>query len=132
MSLCRKAIHYLDQPFTIWGDGNQTRCFLYIDDCVDATLKLMESDISEPLNIGSDRLVTIEELADLIIFISGKPIEKEHDLSRPQGVRGRNASLTLTRNLLGWEPKVSLEEGLEKSYRWLEGILNSLVAGVSE
>jgi nucleoside-diphosphate-sugar epimerase len=80
----------------------------------------MESDFDKPLNIGSERLVTIDELADIIIRVSGKKITKEYDLSAPQGVRGRNADITLTRKVLGWEPKVSLEEGLARTYEWIE------------
>ena len=104
----------------IWGDGKQTRSFLYIDDCLEGTYKLMESDFREPLNIGSDRLITIDELTDMVIKISGKKIIKKHNLSAPQGVRGRNSDNTLCKQVLGWEPKISLEEGLEKTYRWIE------------
>ena len=80
----------------------------------------MESDYKEPLNIGSDRLVTIDEMADIIAKIAGKNIKKNHLLEKPQGVRGRNSDNTLCKQVLGWEPKVSLEEGLEKTYRWIE------------
>jgi nucleoside-diphosphate-sugar epimerase len=86
---------------------------------------LMESDYEKPLNIGSDRLVSIDELADIIIRISGKRIAKRCDLSRPQGVRGRNSDNTRLREVLGWEPKVSLEEGIEITYRWIEGQLHA-------
>ena len=79
----------------------------------------MESDYDKPLNIGSDRLVTMDELADIIIRISGKKVEKKHNFSAPQGVRGRNADLSLVKKILGWEPKVTLEQGLEKTYRWI-------------
>jgi nucleoside-diphosphate-sugar epimerase len=79
----------------------------------------MESDYDKPLNIGSDRLVTIDELADIIIKISGKKIKKKYNLCAPQGVRGRNADLTLLKQVLGWEPKISLEEGLKKTYAWI-------------
>lgn len=112
--LIMKALRYPEEKFIIWGDGKQTRSFLYIDDCVEGILKLMESDYREPLNIGSDRLVTIDGLARIIIDISGKNINIEHDLSKPQGVRGRNADLTLVKEVLGWEPKISLEEGLKR------------------
>jgi len=104
----------------IWGDGKQTRSYCYIDDCVRGSIMLMESNYTKPLNIGSDRLVSIDELADIIINISGKKISKNYDLSAPQGVRGRNADLTLVKKVLGWEPRVSLEEGLEKTYKWIE------------
>ena len=104
----------------IWGDGKQTRSFCYIDDCLEGTFRLMESDYKEPLNIGSDRLVIIDEMADIIAKIAGKNIKKNHLLEKPQGVRGRNSDNTLCKQVLGWEPKVSLEEGLEKTYRWIE------------
>jgi GDP-D-mannose 3',5'-epimerase len=84
----------------------------------------MESDYDKPVNIGSDRIVTINELADMIIKISGKTIKKKYDLKAPQGVRGRNADLTLVKKMIGWEPKVNLEEGLEKTYRWIEKKVN--------
>ncbi|MBA7502439.1 GDP-L-fucose synthase [subsurface metagenome] len=121
-ALCRKIAETSNpDTITIWGDGKQTRSFCYIDDCVRGTIILMESDYDQPLNIGSDRLVTIDELADIIIKISGKKIRKEYDLSAPQGVRGRNADLTLVKKMLEWKPEVSLEEGLEKTYKWIEG-----------
>ena len=120
-ALCRKVAEaHNPGTITIWGDGKQTRSYCYIDDCVRGTVMLMESDYDKPLNIGSDRLVTIDELADIILKISGKKITKEYDLSAPQGVRGRNADITLVREVLGWEPKISLEEGLARTYKWIE------------
>jgi nucleoside-diphosphate-sugar epimerase len=116
--LILKVLRYPEQDFVLWGDGKQTRSFLYIDDCVEGVLKLMESDYTKPVNIGSDRLVTIEELAKIVIKISGKEITIKHDLSKPQGVRGRNADLTLVKRVLGWEPKISLEEGMRRTYQW--------------
>jgi len=119
-ALCRKVALAEDGgSIVLWGDGKQTRSFLYIDDCLRGVDMLMESDRDEPLNIGSDRLVTIDELARMIIKISGKNLTIEHDLSKPQGVRGRNADLTLVKKALGWEPEVSLEEGMEKTYKWI-------------
>ncbi len=103
----------------IWGDGKQTRSFLYIDDCLEGSWRLMESDFRAPLNIGSDRLVTVDDVADMLIKISGKKIVKKYDVSAPQGVRGRNSDNTLCKKVLGWEPKIPLEEGLEKIYRWV-------------
>jgi nucleoside-diphosphate-sugar epimerase len=124
-ALCRKVAEaYAPGKITIWGDGKQTRSYCYIDDAVTGTIMVMESDYTKPVNIGSDRLVTIDELADIIIKISGKTITKKYDLAAPQGVRGRNADLTLVRNKIGWEPKVSLEEGLEKTYKWIEMRVN--------
>ncbi len=120
-ALCRKVAEAFDPGvITIWGDGKQTRSYCYIDDCVKGTILLMESNYSKPLNIGSDRLVTIDQLADIIVEISGKKITKEYDLSKPQGVRGRNADLTIVKKVLSWKPEVSLKEGLTQTYRWIE------------
>jgi nucleoside-diphosphate-sugar epimerase len=119
-ALCRKVAEAQDPgTITIWGDGKQTRSYCYIDDCVRGTVALMESDYDKPMNIGSERLVTIDELADIIIKGSGKKIAKKYDLTAPQGVRGRNADISLARKVLKWEPEVSLEEGLAKTYRWI-------------
>ena len=120
-ALCRKVAEASNPgEIEIWGDGKQTRSFCYIDDCLRGTIILMESDYHEPLNIGSDTLVTIDELADIIIKISGKKISKKYDTTAAQGVRGRNADLDLVKKILGWEPKISLEEGLAKTYKWIE------------
>jgi nucleoside-diphosphate-sugar epimerase len=120
-ALCRKVAETSNLgTITIWGDGKQTRSYCYIDDAVRGTVMVMESDYDRPVNIGSDRLVTIDELADMIIKISGKTITKKYDLKAPQGVRGRNADLTLVKKKIHWKPKVSLEEGLEKTYKWIE------------
>ena len=123
-ALCRK-IALASNPGTIeiWGDGEQTRSFCYIDDCLRGIMMLMKSDYKQPLNIGSDRLVSINELADIIARVAGKTVSKKHDLSAPQGVRGRNADLTLVKKALGWEPHIDLEEGLSKTYRWIEKML---------
>lgn len=119
-ALCRKVAEAPDGgQIEIWGDGNQSRSYCYIDDCIDGTIKLMESNFKEPLNIGCDRLVTINELADMIISTSGKKIQKTYNLSAPQGVRGRNADLTLLKKTLNWEPQISLEEGLKRTYNWI-------------
>jgi len=120
-ALCRKVAEASNPgSIDIWNDGKQTRSFCYIDDCVRGIDALMESDYREPVNIGSDRLVTIDELADIIIRISRKKIVKTYDMTKPQGVRGRNADLSLVTKLIGWNPTVSLESGLEKTYRWIE------------
>jgi GDP-D-mannose 3',5'-epimerase len=124
-ALCRKVAEASDPgTITVWGDGKQTRSYVYIDDAVIGTIKLMESDYDKPVNIGSDRLVTINELADMITKISGKKITKKYDLKAPQGVRGRNADLTLVQNKIGWKPKTSLEDGLQKTYKWIETKVN--------
>ena len=103
----------------IWGDGDQTRSFTYIDDCLEGTRLLMESDATEPLNIGSSELVRINELVDIVEEIAGLKLVRRHNLSEPQGVRGRNSDNTLVRERLGWEPTVSLGAGLEKTYAWI-------------
>ena len=119
-AICRKVAEASDPgTVTIWGDGKQTRSFCHIDDAVLGTVKLMESDFSEPLNIGSDRLVSVDQLTDIIIRVSGKQIKKEHDLTAPQGVRGRNADISLARKILRWEPRISLEVGLASTYQWV-------------
>lgn len=123
-ALCRKVAEESNPgKLEIWGDGEQTRSFCYVDDCIRGVEQLIESDYPNPLNIGSDRLVTINQLADIIIGISGKKIEKVYDTTKPQGVRGRNADLTLVTNVLGWKPNVSLEQGLEQTYKWIESRL---------
>jgi nucleoside-diphosphate-sugar epimerase len=121
-ALCRKvAVAKLtgNPEIEIWGDGEQTRSFCYIDDCVTGIYKLMKSDYSQPLNLGQDRLVTIDQLADMVASIAGIRIVKKH-VPGPQGVRGRNSDNTRLRDVLGWEPKISLEEGLSRTYAWIE------------
>lgn len=103
----------------IWGDGQQTRSFCYIDDCVIGLYKLMRSDYREPLNLGQDRMVSIDELADIISQIAGVKLRKNH-VPGPQGVRGRNSDNTRLLQVLGWEPQISLEQGLDRTYRWIE------------
>ena len=121
-ALCRKVAMAADgDAIEIWGDGNQTRSYCYIDDCVDGILRLMRSDYSEPLNLGTDRLVSVNELADLIARIAGKTIRKRHDLQKPQGVRGRNSDNTRLLQVLGWQPAISLERGIEQTYQWIAG-----------
>ncbi|MFZ1701761.1 MAG: NAD-dependent epimerase/dehydratase family protein [Pyrinomonadaceae bacterium] len=112
----------------IWGDGEQTRSFCYIDDCVEGIYRLMQSDHSEPLNLGQDRMVSINELADIIASIAGISINKKH-VDGPQGVRGRNSDNSKLREVLDWEPAISLEDGLAPTYRWIEEqVLRSLAA----
>ncbi len=121
-AMCRKVAvaklsgnHVVD----IWGDGEQTRSFCYIDDCVVGIHKLMRSEYREPLNLGQDRLVTINQLADMVAAIAGIRVVTRH-IAGPQGVRGRNSDNTRLRQVLGWEPQISLEEGLSRTYRWIE------------
>jgi GDP-D-mannose 3',5'-epimerase len=108
----------------IWGDGKQTRSFMYVDDCVEGLVRLMASDYHDPLNLGTDRLVTINELVDLVSKIANKRLIKCHDLTKPQGVRGRNSDNARLNRVLGWEPSISLEAGLEVTYKWIEYELN--------
>jgi nucleoside-diphosphate-sugar epimerase len=103
----------------IWGDGEQTRSFCYIDDCLDGLMRLMASDYHEPLNLGQDRLVTINQLADMVCAVAGVSLRKRH-VPGPQGVRGRNSDNSRLRQVLGWEPRISLEDGLARTYRWIE------------
>jgi GDP-D-mannose 3',5'-epimerase len=107
----------------VWGDGLQTRSFTYVDDCVEGIYRIMQSDHSAPLNLGTDVLVTINDLVDLVCKVAGKSVKKRHDTSKPQGVRGRNSDNSRLREVLGWEPGTTLEEGLRRTYVWVEGEL---------
>lgn len=121
-AMCRKvAIAKLtgNPVVEIWGDGEQTRSFCHIDDCVEGIYKLMHSDFRKPLNLGQDRMVTINELVDLVANAAGIIVEKKH-VDGPQGVRGRNSDNTRLREVLGWEPQISLEAGLKRTYDWIE------------
>ncbi len=120
-AICRKvAVAELtgDPQIEIWGDGKQTRSFCYIDDCVEGVYRLMRSSHRQPLNLGQDRMVTINGLTDIVAGIAGIHVEKQH-VSGPQGVRGRNSDNTRLRAVLGWEPSISLEDGLAITYRWI-------------
>jgi nucleoside-diphosphate-sugar epimerase len=120
-ALCRKVAEVEDGgTIEIWGDGEQTRSFCHVDDTVDGLFRLMMSDYTEPLNLGRDRMVTINELAQIIIEISGKRDIRLKHVEGPQGVRGRNSDNTKLRKVLGWEPSIALEEGLVGTYRWIE------------
>ena len=127
-ALCRKiatlgkhkAIKEQGGVIEVWGDGNQTRSFMYIDDCCEGLVRLMDSDYRSPLNLGTEELVTVNELVEKIAKISGKIVHTRHDHSKPQGVRGRNSDNTRLREVLGWEPKITLDEGLKTLYPWIE------------
>jgi GDP-D-mannose 3', 5'-epimerase len=103
----------------IWGDGEQTRSFMYIDDCLEGTRRIMDSEVSEPLNLGSDELVSINDLVSLVESIAGIRLKRNYDLSAPQGVRGRNSDNTRIKEQLGWAPSISLQDGMERTYRWI-------------
>lgn len=122
-AICRKVARAEDGVVEIWGDGAQTRTYCYVDDCVEGVHRLMRSDHREPINLGSDRLVTIDELARMIARAAGKAITLRHDLTGPQGVRGRGADLSRARAVLGWAPRVALEDGLRRTYEWIAGEL---------
>jgi nucleoside-diphosphate-sugar epimerase len=125
-AICRKiALAQDGDTIEVWGDGEQTRSYCYIDDCVEGIYRLMQSSYSDPINLGQDRMITINELVDMVAALAGKRIARAHDLTKPQGVRGRNSDNTRLRAVLGWEPSVSLEEGLGRTYRWIEAQLVS-------
>lgn len=127
-ALCRKiAQARIDESnkIEIWGDGEQTRSFTFIDDCIDGTLRLMNSDVREPLNIGSDEMVTINQMVGILESIADFRVERIHDLSAPKGVRGRNSDNTEVLKELKWSPTISLRKGLEATYEWIESQLES-------
>lgn len=122
-AICRKVIEAKrsgNHTIRIWGDGRQTRSFMYIDDCLKGTEMIMNSDIEEPINLGSSEMVTINQLVDLAEEIAGIRLKREYDLSAPKGVNGRNSDNTMIRSRLDWEPSIRLRAGLELTYRWIE------------
>lgn len=125
-AMCRKVV--LAPEFgdvEIWGDGEQTRSFMYISDCLEGVYRLTQSEHRGPLNLGTEKLVTINQLVDIVAGIAGKTLNKKHSMAGPQGVRGRNSDNSQVSRVLGWEPRVSLEEGLKTTYQWIESQLNS-------
>lgn len=127
-ALCRKiAQAKIDKSnkIEIWGDGEQTRSFTFIDDCIEGTLRLMNSDVREPLNIGSDEMVTINQMVEILESIADIRVDRIHDLSAPKGVRGRNSDNTKVLKDLMWSPTISLRKGLEATYEWIESQLES-------
>jgi nucleoside-diphosphate-sugar epimerase len=128
-AICRKiaeAVVSGKHEIEIWGDGEQTRSFMYIDDCVEGTLKITDSDIEEPINLGSSEMVTINGLVDIIEDIAGIKVRRRYDLDAPKGVRGRNSDNTMILDLLSWEPSISLHDGLEKTYAWIYDQVSAL------
>jgi nucleoside-diphosphate-sugar epimerase len=121
-AICRKIIDAKvngKNEINIWGDGKQTRSFMYIDDCLKGIQMLLASDVLEPLNVGSSELVSINQMVDMVEKIAGVKLKRTYDLSAPKGVRGRNSDNTLIKKLLGWEPSTKLYDGLEKTYAWI-------------
>ncbi len=122
-AICRKVIRAKqtgDHAIEIWGDGHQTRSFMYIDDCVRGTLAIARSDILDPINLGSSELVTINQLVDIAEEIAGVKLERRYNLEAPKGVNGRNSDNTMIRGVLGWEPSIKLRDGMERTYRWIQ------------
>ena len=123
-AMCRKvleAIHTGTGEIEIWGDGHQTRSFMYIDDCVKGTLDLTASNVIDPINVGSSELVSINQLADIAEEIGGVKLKRRYNLNAPKGVNGRNSDNTRIQQELGWEPSIRLRDGMERTYRWIEG-----------
>jgi nucleoside-diphosphate-sugar epimerase len=121
-AICRKVIHAKqtrDRTIEIWGDGHQTRSFMYIDDCIRGTLAIARSDITDPINLGSSELVTINQLVDIAEAVAGVKLERRYNLGAPKGVNGRNSDNTMIRAALGWEPSIRLRDGMERTYRWI-------------
>ena len=122
-AICRKVIEAKNSgrgEINIWGDGRQTRSFMFIDDCIEGTYKVMNFSIEEPINLGSSEMVTISELVDIVEEIAGVKLDRTYNLSAPRGVTGRNSDNSMILDRLGWEPSIRLPEGLEKTYRWIE------------
>jgi len=130
-AICRKVIQAKtsgDHSIEIWGDGKQTRSFMYIDDCLKGTLAILESDIQEPVNLGSSELVTINQLVDIVEEVAGVKLKRRYKLDAPRGVNGRNSDNAKIRQYLGWEPSIRLRDGLAKTYAWIESQMLSPVA----
>ena len=128
-AICRKVAFLPEQggAIEVWGDGLQTRSFLFIDECIEATRRLMDSDFMGPVNIGSEEMVTINELVDTAARVAGKEVRKMHKLDAPLGVRGRNSNNDLIREELGWDYEQTLEEGIRKTYNWIKEQINQEV-----
>jgi nucleoside-diphosphate-sugar epimerase len=126
-AICRKVIDAGkngNKKIIIWGDGHQTRSFMYIEDCIKGILDIMYSDINEPINLGSSEMVSINQLVDYVEEIAGYKMQREYDLSAPKGVRGRNSENTLIRKYLGWEPSIPLKKSLRKTFDWIKEEMN--------
>ncbi len=131
-AICRKVLEAKmlgKHEIEIWGDGNQTRSFMFIDDCLKGTRAIIESDIREPINLGSSELVTINQLVDIVEDIAGIKLSRHYNLSAPKGVNGRNSDNTKIRRYLGWEPSIRLRDGMEKTYAWIEQEMRTLARG---
>ena len=121
-ALCRKIINAKinnQQEIEVWGDGEQTRSFLFIDDCIDGTLKVFNSNFNEVFNVGSEEQVSINQMIDMIEDIANLKVKRRYDLTKPKGVRGRSSDNTFIRSKINWSPKIKLYQGLEKTYKWI-------------
>jgi GDP-D-mannose 3', 5'-epimerase len=130
-AICRKVIQAKlsgSHEIEIWGDGLQTRSFMYIDDCTKGVQAIFESDIHEPINLGSNELVTIDQLVDIVEEIAGVELKRNYNLSAPKGVNGRNSDNTKIKKYLGWEPSIRLKDGMAKTYAWIENEMLALAA----
>jgi nucleoside-diphosphate-sugar epimerase len=130
-AMCRKVIEAKrsgKHEIEIWGDGKQTRSFMYIDDCTKGSEMIMESDILEPINLGSSELVTINQLVDIVEEIAGVKLERRYNLSAPKGVNGRNSDNTMILDKLGWEPSIRLKDGMARTYAWIESEMLATVS----
>jgi nucleoside-diphosphate-sugar epimerase len=128
-AICRKVAEAKvsgRHEIEIWGDGKQTRSFMYIDDCLDGTLRIMDSDVEEPINLGSEEMVTINDLVDIVEEIAGIKVARRYDIDAPKGVRGRSSDNTMIRERLDWEPLTPLRLGLERTYRWIYDQVSAL------
>jgi len=131
-AICRKIIEAQvagTLAIEIWGTGHQTRSFMYIDDCVKGTQMIMDSEILEPINLGSNELVSINRLVDIVEEIAGVKVRRRYDLNAPKGVNGRNSDNTLIKKYLNWEPSIRLRDGLEKTYAWIYDQFMARLAG---
>jgi nucleoside-diphosphate-sugar epimerase len=129
-AMCRKVIEAKlsgNHEIEIWGDGDQTRSFMYIDDCLKGTQMILESDIREPLNLGSSELVTINQLVDIVEDIARIKLKRRYKLDAPKGVNGRNSDNTRIRQYLNWEPSIRLRDGMAKTYAWIENEMCGVV-----
>jgi len=123
-AICRKVLTSTNDEIEIWGDGTQTRSFLYIDECIEGIRRLMNSEFTGPVNLGSEEMITINQLVDVACSIENKQLKKNH-INGPLGVRGRNSDNRLIKEKVGWEPNYPLAKGIEQTYLWIKGQLSS-------
>ena len=123
-AICRKVALAADGAgIEVWGDGEQTRSFCYIDDCIEGLRRIMESGYTRPVNLGTEELITVNQLVDAVCAAAGKKLSRNHDLTKPQGVRGRNSDNTVLNEVIGWQPETTFREGIKPTYRWIAGEL---------